>query len=444
MAVREPARAREDPNDPSPSLPDDASISRAQTFGSPSDGTRTHSDDTLRNTTSSKEADDRPQTGLSSLADIESALPNSKLAGARRSRPTGLAIAPASPPVAVGDFPAGFFYIEKGGSAEAVERRAAVPERCESRSEKTSSKLKGPSSAPRRSGVCKFFNAQKGFGFVLDDAADELGDVEVFVHYTTISSVKGGPNGFKSLLEGEPVEYSIVQGPKGWQAQEVTGPGGAPCIGSPPQGGGAQSPSRPKQVDTRRRSEAEPLSNRPPSLVPREPTSAPAPQPKSRSRSFAERQAQSEVAYVTDGRVGPVVRDGYLSAPEGYRSVTIHPYAMSPATPQYMYSEFPASAFETLYHAYASYHEPRPSQVPPFYASHNAVLVPSPPLAFSPTHSYFPSYEPGYPTFTAAPADLSYFYASHHPYPQYPPYGPAEESSPEAQRPTYPISSNVS
>lgn len=70
----------------------------------------------------------------------------------------------------------------------------------------------------------------QGFGFVLDDAADELGDVEgalvhlqqpkcltlskslctikadaglraVFVHYTTISSVKGGPNGFKSLLE---------------------------------------------------------------------------------------------------------------------------------------------------------------------------------------------------------------------------------------------------
>ncbi|GEM09622.1 Y-box-binding protein 2 [Rhodotorula toruloides] len=72
----------------------------------------------------------------------------------------------------------------------------------------------------RRTGRCKFFNAQKGFGFILDDAAEELGNDEVFVHYTTILAVQGGPRGFRSLMEGEIVEYSIVQG--------------TPCIGSPP------------------------------------------------------------------------------------------------------------------------------------------------------------------------------------------------------------------
>ncbi|GAA5904571.1 hypothetical protein JCM8208_004819 [Rhodotorula glutinis] len=93
----------------------------------------------------------------------------------------------------------------------------------------------------RRTGICKFFNASKGFGFILDDKSHELGNDEVFVHYTVIAAVSGGPRGFKSLLEGEAVEYSIVQGPKGWQAQDVTGPNGAPCIGTPP--GGIPKPS---------------------------------------------------------------------------------------------------------------------------------------------------------------------------------------------------------
>ncbi|GAA6027095.1 hypothetical protein JCM8097_006107 [Rhodosporidiobolus ruineniae] len=86
----------------------------------------------------------------------------------------------------------------------------------------------------KRTGHCKFFNAQKGFGFILDNRADELGNDEVFVHYTAVATVQGGPGGFRSLLEGEAVEYDIVQGPKGWQAQNVTGPNGAPCIGTPP------------------------------------------------------------------------------------------------------------------------------------------------------------------------------------------------------------------
>ncbi|GAA5956417.1 hypothetical protein JCM3765_005656 [Sporobolomyces pararoseus] len=86
----------------------------------------------------------------------------------------------------------------------------------------------------RRLGVTKFFNASKGFGFILDHEAEELGNAEVFVHYTAIQSVQGGARAFKSLLEGEEVSYFVTQGPKGWQAQNVTGPSGGPCIGTSP------------------------------------------------------------------------------------------------------------------------------------------------------------------------------------------------------------------
>ncbi|KAG0140594.1 hypothetical protein CROQUDRAFT_345771 [Cronartium quercuum f. sp. fusiforme G11] len=74
----------------------------------------------------------------------------------------------------------------------------------------------------RRKGVCKFFNSQKGFGFINDEHPDELGNQEVFVHYTSI----GGKGGFRSLAEGEEVEYVVSPGQKGFQATEVTGPAG--------------------------------------------------------------------------------------------------------------------------------------------------------------------------------------------------------------------------
>ncbi|GAA5830235.1 hypothetical protein JCM11251_001279 [Rhodosporidiobolus azoricus] len=109
------------------------------------------------------------------------------------------------------------------------------------------------SSGEKRTGHCKFFNAQKGFGFVLDDQASQLGNEEVFVHYTAILTVQGGPGGFKSLLEGEAVEYDIVQSGKGWQAQNVTGPNGAPCIGTPP---GAVTKAPPTSLNVDRRSSA--------------------------------------------------------------------------------------------------------------------------------------------------------------------------------------------
>ncbi|TPX64006.1 hypothetical protein SpCBS45565_g06215 [Spizellomyces sp. 'palustris'] len=75
----------------------------------------------------------------------------------------------------------------------------------------------------RSGGKVKFFNSQKGYGFIIPDA----GDVEVFVHHTAILN----NGGFRSLAEGETVEYDVVKGPKGWQASNVSGPNGRPVRG---------------------------------------------------------------------------------------------------------------------------------------------------------------------------------------------------------------------
>lgn len=61
-------------------------------------------------------------------------------------------------------------------------------------------------------GLVKWFNNTKGFGFIgRDDGPD------VFVHYTGIVA-----DGYKTLKEGDTVEFEIVQGPKGPQAANVT------------------------------------------------------------------------------------------------------------------------------------------------------------------------------------------------------------------------------
>lgn len=65
---------------------------------------------------------------------------------------------------------------------------------------------------PRISGTVKWFNDAKGFGFIQRE-----GGPDVFVHFSAIAS-----SGFKSLAEGDKVEFEIVQGQKGPQAAEVT------------------------------------------------------------------------------------------------------------------------------------------------------------------------------------------------------------------------------
>ncbi len=61
-------------------------------------------------------------------------------------------------------------------------------------------------------GTVKWFNAEKGYGFIAVDGGSD----DVFVHYSAIES-----SGFRSLEEGQKVEFDITQGPKGQQADHV-------------------------------------------------------------------------------------------------------------------------------------------------------------------------------------------------------------------------------
>ncbi len=60
-------------------------------------------------------------------------------------------------------------------------------------------------------GTVKWFNAEKGYGFLARE-----GGPDVFVHFSAIEG-----SGYKSLTEGQTVEFSVEQGPKGLQASNV-------------------------------------------------------------------------------------------------------------------------------------------------------------------------------------------------------------------------------
>lgn len=64
----------------------------------------------------------------------------------------------------------------------------------------------------RVTGTVKWFNATKGYGFI-----ERQGGPDVFVHYSAIQT-----EGYRTLQEGQQVEFSIEQGPKGLQAAKVS------------------------------------------------------------------------------------------------------------------------------------------------------------------------------------------------------------------------------
>ena len=61
-------------------------------------------------------------------------------------------------------------------------------------------------------GTVKWFNSEKGFGFIAQDG----GGADVFVHYSAIDG-----QGYRSLDENQKVEFDVTQGPKGPQAENV-------------------------------------------------------------------------------------------------------------------------------------------------------------------------------------------------------------------------------
>lgn len=64
----------------------------------------------------------------------------------------------------------------------------------------------------RETGTVKWFNNSKGFGFIERNTGDD-----VFVHYRAIRA-----DGFRTLRDGQRVEFQVTQGPKGLQAEDVT------------------------------------------------------------------------------------------------------------------------------------------------------------------------------------------------------------------------------
>jgi CspA family cold shock protein len=109
------------------------------------------------------------------------------------------AIVKASAVLAVGASPSGWTFVPAAGN---LAGRATARISCSS--------LEGDSRMAQ--GTVKWFNADKGFGFIAPDD----GTADVFVHYSAIDSA-----GYRSLEENQKVEYTVSQGAKGPQADQV-------------------------------------------------------------------------------------------------------------------------------------------------------------------------------------------------------------------------------
>ena len=66
-----------------------------------------------------------------------------------------------------------------------------------------------------KNGTVKFFNETKGFGFITPDEGGE----DLFAHFSAIQM-----NGFRTLKEGQRVQFDVVKGPKGKQASNIQAP----------------------------------------------------------------------------------------------------------------------------------------------------------------------------------------------------------------------------
>ncbi|WP_426139993.1 cold shock domain-containing protein CspD [Pseudomonas sp. DWP3-1-2] len=86
------------------------------------------------------------------------------------------------------------------------------------------------------SGKVKWFNNAKGYGFILADGRDE----DLFAHYSAIKM-----DGYKTLKAGQPVNFEIIQGPKGLHAVDIQAAAISDNAASP-----AESPSHTSKSDT--------------------------------------------------------------------------------------------------------------------------------------------------------------------------------------------------
>jgi CspA family cold shock protein len=82
----------------------------------------------------------------------------------------------------------------------------------------------------RQTGKVKWFNENKGYGFILQSD----GGRDIFVHYSEIKE-----DGYRTLAEGEVVEFDVAESPKGPQAKDVVRNGGSKAASTAPPAPGA-------------------------------------------------------------------------------------------------------------------------------------------------------------------------------------------------------------